>query len=463
LKKHQKYSKISSKGSVYQPYQEKEHLGGAISMLNDRTERRSYRKSPGRQYGYEYDPLHEQRRTDTSALKETWNSDGSRKPSRPGGTLAPRPDPRRTRQLMRQNILASKSHSAVLDPAQEADPLDQYEPPNQERNPEIYPRADGALRNRGRHVGEHVYTPERYRDFEEEQIAQDWIRHGESLPDYMDPDLGLEEDPLEERVRQAPPRPRERARPTEVLDEEEEDALLEAELEEKRRQASRRKFLVGAVVVGGTALAAYEILPRIPQAIGSGAANIEHQLQQAFTNGVTAGGNAVRKDLINALDDLEGFSLEAAIDAAKLTRIAYDVFISPLVTLASEVAGDFLTVTLDALITGRGWLAQINEDSPTLAALQRVLQSWVDLANEMPKKVQVITETDLDGAQSYLRALQREIQQQQALLNAQATPTPASHTTPVPTPHQEKEAKRRKMRRVGAPTLLIFRLFAKNE
>src|SRR5207245_589659 len=129
---------------------------------------------------------------------------------------------------------------------------------------------------------------------------------------------------------------------------------------------------------------------------------------------------------------LEGFSLEGAITAAKLTRIAYDVFVSPLVTLAANVADDFLTVTLKALITGRHWLAQINEDSPTLAALQTVLQSWVDQAGAMPKKVQAITDSDLDGAQAYLRALQRKIQAEQAKLNSQTTPTPPAH--PISTP-----------------------------
>ncbi len=113
--------------------------------------------------------------------------------------------------------------------------------------------------------------------------------------------------------------------------------------------------------------------------------------------------------------------------------MAYDVFISPLVTLAATVADDFLTVTLDALITGRKWLAQINEDSPTLAALQTVLQTWVDQASEMPQKIQTITDTDLDGAQSYLRALQRKIQEEQAELNSSTTPTPATHTTPQAT------------------------------
>lgn len=390
-------------------------------MFKDHMERRSYRKSPGRHYGYDYNPLNEQGRTDTSTLNETWNDDeGGRKSSRPGA-LSPRPDPRRTRQLIRQNILASKSRMA--EGAEEQG----YEEEQLEEIP-----APSTTRHHHKRSLHGYYNPEPYRELEEEQIADDWIKHGESVPDYMDPDLGYDEedDLLEERLRQAPAQ---RARPTRRLTERDDD-LLEEELAEKKRKAGRRKFLLGAAAVTGAAVVAYEVVPRIPQAIGNGASNIEQQLQQAFQNGVASGADAARKELLNALDSLEGFSLEGAIDAAKLTRIAYDVFVSPLVTLAADVADDFLSVTLQALITGRKWLAQINEDSPTLAALQTVLQSWVDQASEMPKKVQAITDSDLDGAQSYLRALQRKIQEEQAKLNGQNTPTPASTTHSTPTP-----------------------------
>lgn len=406
-------------------------------MFKDNAGRRSYRKSPGRQYGYEYNPLHDgQNQADPSTLNGTWRNEAhTNHSSRPSGGLAPRPDPRRTRQLMRQNILASKSRSGVLDPFQEIDQREE----RRERDEAISPRAGYRVRHTPVSVDDYYPSDyQNYQEVEEEQIVEDWLKHGESVPDYMDPDLGYEEeDFLEERLQQDPRHFSTHARRTRILDERDEDELLEAELEEKRRNATRRKFLFGALAVGGTAVAAYEILPRLPQAIGNGAASIEHQLQQAFQNGVTAGANAARKELINGLDSLEGFSLEGAIEAAKLTRVAYDVFVSPLVTLAATVADDFLKVTLEALIHGRHWLAQINEDSPTLAALQTVLQSWVDQVNKMPKKIQAITDSDLDGAQSYLRALQRKIQQEQAQLNGQSTPTPgtAPHTT---TPEPKK-------------------------
>src|SRR6266851_2768686 len=223
-------------------------------MFKGKFERRSYRKSPGRQYGYDYNPLNEPGRADTSTPHETWTDEEStRKPSRPGA-LSPRPDPRRTRQLIRQNILASKSRTAnteeELEYAEEAEAATPTPPRYYHRRSPIAAPARG------------YYSPQTDQDSEEEQIAEDWIRHGESVPDYMDPDLGYDEeqDSLEERMLREPARPHGTARPTRRLPERNDDEeLLEAELAEKKRKAGRRKFLLGAAAVTGAAVIAYEV------------------------------------------------------------------------------------------------------------------------------------------------------------------------------------------------------------
>ena len=148
-------------------------------------------------------------------------------------------------------------------------------------------------------------------------------------------------------------------------------------------------LLIGAAAAG-TAVAGYELLPKVPHALEQAGTNIEHQLQEAFNNGMAAGEEAVRKEFINALDTMEGVSLDAAIGAARLTRVAYDVFVSPLVTLAATVADDFLSITLAALTKARSWLQQINADNATLAALQSVLQNWVNQAHTMPKSCRLL-------------------------------------------------------------------------
>ncbi len=425
-------------------------------MIGNRSERRMYRKSPGRQYGYEYDPLRSQNLTgynQQGRSSASTHSDGtaSRSDRHTSGSLAPRPDPRRTRQLLRQNIIASKSKSAPLDDSADSELDDRYALPDEDQ--EMYGReVDTTLYSNRRLRSTQLASPvhERYIDDVGEEYEEPWA--DEEMQQYMDPDLGYEEDedPLAHRLAypvsprakstglRVQPEPSERGRhrsaPLDYEEDEQEEAPA-GRKEKKKKRFSRRKLLLGAVVVGGGAVAAYELVPRLPQALEQAGSNIEHQLQDAFSRGLAAGEEAVRKEFINSLDALEGVSLEAAIGAAKLTRTAYDVFVSPLVTLAATVADDFLTIILNALIVARQWLAKISADNSTLAALQTVLQSWVNQVSNMPKKIQTITETDLDGAQAYLRALQRKLQEEQAKLNGQGTtPTPAPTPKSTPTP-----------------------------
>src|SRR6266567_3499384 len=82
-------------------------------MPKVRTERKSYRKSPGRQYGYEYDPLHSRSGRSTAGQNEDWTEDdlqGSQSGTT-GELLSRRPNARRTRQLMRKTIIASKTRT----------------------------------------------------------------------------------------------------------------------------------------------------------------------------------------------------------------------------------------------------------------------------------------------------------------------------------------------------------------
>jgi hypothetical protein len=69
-----------------------------------------------------------------------------------------------------------------------------------------------------------------------------------------------------------------------------------------------------------------------------------------------------------------------------------------------------------------------------MGALQTVLETWLKQVQDMPKELQKITDTDLDGAQSYLNALKQKIKQEQAALNnpnQQASPAPAATKKPT--------------------------------
>jgi hypothetical protein len=439
-------------------------------MNDDRSERRIYRRSPGRQYGYDYDPLRSQPSTGNGSTPSGRLSGTSSPLSEPvtgkdrdtgnmgmgtrqtTGPLSPRPDPRRTRQLLRQQIIATKSKTGASEDTGQIDPdintdLEFEEEEQVIRGTRGLSRSPSPRQHLSRPYngyGSYPMQSRRPMHIEENETEQ-------PIPfdklDLLDPDLLYDDeaDPLANRVGRPdsvriPVVPRDNLPDTtgrgsrrgistaDDIDYEEEE--LRAKPKKKKGFFSRRKLIVGAIVVGGGAVAAYELGPKIPQALQNAGTNIEHQLRDAFNRGVAAGGEAVRKEFINGLDTLEGVSLEGAIGAARLTRVAYDVFISPIVTLASTIADDFLLALLNALTTGRRWLAQINADNATLLALTNILQSWADQAHNMPKKLQTITETDLDGAQTYLHALQQKIKDEQAKLNGQATPTPHSSVTP---------------------------------
>lgn len=438
-------------------------------MAKDSMERRTYRKSPGRQYESDYDPMRGQSRS--GRLNNSTTTGGSRGTGRgdvapnsfhrSGTLLVQRPDPRRTRQLMRQSIIASKNHTGFPDEEEQYDDdlRAARETGNSRRGVPFQEETDDfddhaastVIEQRQFGAGSRGNRPTRRPEQFIEPQQEDW----EAMED-VDPDRGYEggyedEDPLAHRSLRVPSRrlqddypayqqsrraavePVEYDEADEVYDDAYDDGYDDEEEEEerprrkrKKKGLSRRKLLLGLGVAAAGGVAAYELVPKIPQALNDVGTNIEHQLQDAYNRGIAAGGEAVRKELINSLDTLEGVSLEGAIGAAKLTRVAYDVFVSPIVTLAATVAGDFLNVTLSALITGRSWLAAIKQDNSTLAALQTVLETWVKQVTQMPKQVQSITDADLDGAQSYLRALERKIQEEQAKLNAPQSTQPTA-------------------------------------
>jgi len=157
--------------------------------------------------------------------------------------------------------------------------------------------------------------------------------------------------------------------------------FAEEELDDKRRRATRRKFLIGAIAIGGAGVAAYELLPRGLKLLAMARPHrttLERHLrmelarEQKMPKGIAQSSGRHRRLLTRSWHR-----------SSQTARVAYDVFVNPLVTLAADVAGEFLNVTLQALIEGRKALVGLNEDSPTLLT-PTVLKTWVDQANEMP-------------------------------------------------------------------------------
>lgn len=437
-------------------------------MSKDYSERRLYRKSPGRQYGYDYNPLQkvslsQSGRIDNASAEERWSS-RHETPSRTGSALAQRPDLRRTRQLLRKNIIASKRGATGMEEeeyteysAEEQQMMGQRSIPEYEEYEET-PRFQKRSFSRSGYIEQPVLPPARELPTETEE----WVDYSDVDPDqgYDEYDPAYEEhtdyhSPLPSRASRSTRVPTRSIRPRNQYEEETyADDEYDVDVDEyeepvrpaprkKRKKSSmisRRKLLwgAGAVAVGGTAVAVTQFGNKIPEAIGDAGANIEQQLQEAFNKGMQQGADNVRKEFVEVLQNLEGFSLEGAINAAKLTRVAYDVFVSPILQFGSVVSGDVLKGFFKAFQTARGWLAGIYQDNATLIAIQKVLQAWIDQATTMPKKIDAITHADLDGAQSYLRALQRKIEEEQKKLNSpNATPTAAPKTQATPAPKKK--------------------------
>ena len=448
-------------------------MGVEERMSKVQLERKAYRKSPGRQYGYEYDPLRSRNGQSRSGVEE--------RISRSGALLAQRPDPRRTRQLMRQSIIASKTRANE----EETEPLEEYaederrahtsqharytEPSTEEWAPERLSNRAGQEPSRGAR-SRYLVEPRlpSTRELMRADEDEDEFVNLAPMPGAADPGYGAEDDtedyaddgydvpphalplPPVARSRGLPPRtfepsehlsarlPERSVRPR-VDDEDDyedeysshDDDLPPGLHRVKKKSVSRRGLLLGlgAIAVGG---AAYELAPKVPGAVSTVGANIEHQVQDAFNRGLAQGADNARKELLTALDNLEGVTLEGAVQAAAFTRTAYDVFVSPIITFGATLTGDVLSGMLKAFKTAREWLAGVYQDNATLIAIQKVLESWVDQANKLPKHLDAVTQTDIDGAQAYLRGLQQKINDEKAKLNnPQQSSTPGANTKPT--------------------------------
>jgi hypothetical protein len=361
-------------------------------MSNDRSERRIYRRSPGRQYGYDYNPLRSRNRAETSQEQS----------SRPDTVSSQRPDPRRTRQLLRQRILAGKRQNANQDELEDIE--------LEEANAETEANVDEY---------DYDYMESEYDDYDDEVAAN----YGEKLtyqPSRRPAVTRVVAPPDEDEYYEE-----EHYVEGEEHEEEEPAPRRTTSKKEKKQKVTRRRLIIGGALVGTAAIAAYELGPKIPNAVNAVGGDIEHQIQDAFNRGLAQGAAAARKDLANALENLEGVSLDSAIAAARLTRVAYDVFVSPIVQFGATLTGNFLAGMAQAMKTARGWLAGAFQDNVTLQAIQKILESWSAQVSNMPKQLNTITDSDLDGAQAYLRALQRKLNEEKGQTNNPATPTPA--------------------------------------
>lgn len=107
------------------------------------------------------------------------------------------------------------------------------------------------------------------------------------------------------------------------------------------------------------------------------------------------------------IGELEGVSLDAAIRAAELTRIAVKVIVLPLARFVALVGSSALDLLLETLDVARTAMATLRLDTAPIVAFRDVVASWRGGVAALPISLGSYMTADIDGAETYLRALKR--------------------------------------------------------
>lgn len=165
-----------------------------------------------------------------------------------------------------------------------------------------------------------------------------------------------------------------------------------------------RRALVGvaAVSVCAAGVALTPTAERLAQQVG------QQAIDQAYAAGIAAG----RQALLSELAQLEGVPIDAAIQVAELTRKAVLYIVRPVAQLFATIAGDALGAFIDAITSAQSHLASINVHISQLDQLKSLLSQWRQGVQQLPISLTDYATHDIDSAENYLKALNKQIQQQ---------------------------------------------------
>ncbi len=161
-----------------------------------------------------------------------------------------------------------------------------------------------------------------------------------------------------------------------------------APLATKKPRVGRRAFLATAAtvaVVGAGAIAAPQVIPAV-----------ESKMQDMG-----------RAAVLNEIGSLEGVSLDAAIQAAEITRAAVKILVAPLARFVAAVGAGALGLLLGALDIARRAMSLLRLDTSVLDAFRAVVVSWQGGVSSLPIALDAYATADIDGAEKYLRALKQ--------------------------------------------------------
>lgn len=168
---------------------------------------------------------------------------------------------------------------------------------------------------------------------------------------------------------------------------------------------ARRALLAGVGI--GACVAGVELAPAALKKMGE---FTQAEVQDAFSSGVDSG----RKALLDELSQVEGLTIEGAIGAAELTRLAVKFIVLPLSRLMTTIEGGALDVLYNALQSAKDNLGKINVHIAPLDGLEQMVGQWRDNVSQLPTALDKYANADIDSAESYLKALQKKIAQEKA-------------------------------------------------
>ncbi len=165
-----------------------------------------------------------------------------------------------------------------------------------------------------------------------------------------------------------------------------------------------RRALVGvaAVSVCAAGVALTPTAERLAQQVG------QQAVDQAYAAGIAAG----RQALLSELAQLEGVPIDAAIEAAQLTRLAVLYIVRPIAQLFATIAGDALGGLIAALTSAQQHLASINVHIAQLDQRKSLLTQWQQGVQQLPVSLTSYATADIDSAENYLKSLKKQVQQQ---------------------------------------------------
>lgn len=138
----------------------------------------------------------------------------------------------------------------------------------------------------------------------------------------------------------------------------------------------------------------------------------ETEAQKAFQAGLNAGKQAV----LNDLAQLEGITIDGAIGVAEVTRLGVKYIVLPVARVVSFLGSNGLAGIAIGLTNAQENLARFNLSIGVLNSLQSIVSAWQQNLSQLPITLDAYAHTDIDGAETYLRALKKRIE-------AETTPT----------------------------------------